>query len=135
MVLLENEGITEPIRKAFVVYLASHDRPIHELLDPTRKDIRSVFENEFAGMTVKEVEYEDLVVARETLIETVNKQLTDDEKTFLITLKEGKPEWGALGIEGIDRLPAVQWKLLNIRKIGAKKRAESLEKLKRILGL
>ena len=31
--LMENEGITDEIRKAFVVYLAGHDRPINELID------------------------------------------------------------------------------------------------------
>jgi len=40
----------------------------------------------------------------------------------------------ALGIEGIEKLPAIQWKLANIRKISAKKRAELLDKLKRTLG-
>ncbi len=135
MVLLENEGITDAIRKAFVVYLASHDRPINELLDPTRKDIRRVYESEFVGMTAEEIEYEDLIVARETLIETLKKELTDAEKAFLISLKEGQPEWSAIGVEGIEKFPAIQWKLMNIRKIGEKKRVESLEKLMRILGL
>jgi hypothetical protein len=49
---LDYEGITKDIRKAFVVYLASHDRPMHELLDPKPKNVRSIYENEFAGMTV-----------------------------------------------------------------------------------
>lgn len=40
-----------------------------------------------------------------------------------------------MGIEGIDKLPAIQCKLPNTRKLGAKKRAEFLEKLKRTLGL
>lgn len=71
MVLLANEGITDEIRKAFVVYLASHDRPISELLDPTRKDIRRIYESEFAGMTVEEVKYEALITAREALIGTL----------------------------------------------------------------
>jgi predicted nucleotidyltransferase component of viral defense system len=63
--LLQNEGITDKIRKAFVVYLASHDRPMHELLDPKPKNIRRIYENEFAGMTVDPVSYEDLIMARE----------------------------------------------------------------------
>lgn len=134
-VLLENEGITDEIRKAFIVYLVSHDRPISELLDPARKDFRRIYENEFAGMTVEEVEYDDLIAARETLIETLNKELTDAEKEFLVSLKEGQPMWGALGIKGIDKLPAIQWKLMNIQKMNKKKHAESLEKLKRKLGL
>ena len=51
--LLENEGLTDEIRRAFVVYLASHDRPMHELLKPKWKDIKAVFEKEFKGMTLE----------------------------------------------------------------------------------
>ena len=134
-VLLEHEGVTDEIRRAFVVYLASHDRPIRELLDPTRKDMRQVYESEFAGMTIDEIAYEDLIVAREALIETVKVELTENEKAFLISLKEGQPKWNLMGIEGIEKLPAVQWKLKNIQKMSGKKRAESLEKLKRVLGV
>ncbi len=134
-ILLKHEGITDEIRKAFVVYLASHDRPMHELLNPTRKDTRRIYESEFAGMTVEEMAYEDLVAARETVIETLRKRLTDDEKTFLGSLKAGQPNWGVMGIEGIEKLPALQWKLMNIRKMSAKKRAELLDKLKETLGL
>jgi predicted nucleotidyltransferase component of viral defense system len=134
-VLLENEGITDEIRKAFVVYLASHDRPINELIDPTRKDFRQIYESEFAGMTVEEVEYDDLIAVRETLIDTLKKELTNEEKAFLVSLKEGQPRWNLMGLEGIEKLPAIQWKLMNIQKINKKKHAESLEKLKRKLGL
>ena len=133
-VLLKHEGITDEIRKAFVVYLASHDRPIHELLDPTRKDVRRIYDNEFAGMPIEELAYEELIVAREAVIETLKKELTDDERTFLVSVKSGQPNWGVMGIEGIEKLPAIQWKLMNIRKISVKKRAELLDKLKRTLG-
>lgn len=40
-----------------------------------------------------------------------------------------------IGIDGIEKLPAVQWKLTNIKKIPAKKQKELLEKLRRVLGL
>jgi len=40
--LFQEEGITNDIRRAFVVYLASHDRPMSELLNPTRKDLKHV---------------------------------------------------------------------------------------------
>jgi hypothetical protein len=85
-------------------------------------------------MAVDEIAYEDLLAAREALIETVKHALTDDEKAFLISLKEGYPKWTLMGIEGIQQLPAVQWKVKNIRNMSEKKRAESLEKLKRVLG-
>jgi predicted nucleotidyltransferase component of viral defense system len=132
-ILLRNEGITDEIRKAFVVYLASHDRPIHELLDPTRKDVRRIYENEFAGMSIEELAYEDLIVAREKAIETLGKKLTDNEKAFLVSLKSGQPNWDLMAMKGIQTLPAIQWKLANILKLGDKNRAELLEKLKRTL--
>jgi predicted nucleotidyltransferase component of viral defense system len=131
--LLDNEGITDEIRKAFVVYLASHDRPMHELLDPKPKNVRRIFENEFAGMTVDEVTYDELISARATLVEQLRRDLTDNERQFLLSIKAGQPKWNFIGIEAAANLPAIQWKLLNVNKLGAKKRKELLEKLKRVL--
>jgi len=133
-ILLDNEGITDQIRKAFVVYLASHDRPIHELLDPKRKDVKRIYEQEFAGMPIEEIAYRDLMAARETLVAMLRKELTDDEKAFLISIKSGDPNWTAMKIRGIEKLPAIQWKVANVRKMSAKKRGELLEKLKKTLG-
>lgn len=133
--LLNNEGVTDEIRTAFVVYLASHDRPMHELLDPKPKNVRRIFENEFAGMTVEEVTYDDLIRARQTLIDTLRKELTAGEREFLISLKAGQPKWRAIGIDGVEQLPAVQWKLMNVQKMGERKQKELLEKLKRVLDL
>jgi len=99
--------MSDPGPKAFVVYLASHDRPMHELLDPKLKNIRRIYDNEFAGMTVDAVAYEDLIAARDTLIETLRKELTRGEREFLVSLKAGQPKWNSIGIEGIENLPAV----------------------------
>ncbi len=128
--LLDNEGITEQIRKGFLVYLISHDRPIHELLNPVLKEFKIVYDSEFQGMTSDEVSYDDLVQARSMLVDIIKKILTKDEKNFLVSLKKGEPNWNLLGIDGADRLPAVQWKLINIRKMGEEKRSEFLKKLK-----
>ena len=35
--LFQAEGITDEIRRAFVIFLASHDRPMSELLNPNRQ--------------------------------------------------------------------------------------------------
>ena len=40
MQLFAHEGITPGIRHAFVIYLASHNRPVHEVLFPAPRDIR-----------------------------------------------------------------------------------------------
>ncbi|MBI2071034.1 MAG: nucleotidyl transferase AbiEii/AbiGii toxin family protein [Elusimicrobia bacterium] len=129
-ILMDHEGITPEIQKAFVVYLSSHDRPMHEVIDPTRKDVRSIFENEFLEMTDERVTYEELVEIRENLVAHLKARLTDAERRFLISLKEGNPEWNFLGLEGIERLPAIQWKLQNIKKMDAAKHRESIAKLK-----
>jgi len=134
-ILLENEGITDRIRKAFVVYLAGHDRPIHELIEPTRQDVRAIFERDFVGMTMTAVKYQDLLDARETLVSEIQKGLTCEERRFLLSLKEGKPEWKLLGLAGIEKLPAIQWKLLNIRKMDKRKNAQMIGKLRRVLDL
>jgi hypothetical protein len=107
MVMLDNEGLPERTRKAFVVYLASHDRPMHELLSPSKKDIRRVFETDFAGMTRVPAVYDDLIRARDILIETIRRDLTVPERQFLISLKAGEPEWPRLGVVGVERLPAI----------------------------
>lgn len=134
-ILLEHEGITDGIRKAFIVYLASHDRPMNELLDPVRKDIRQAYESTFVGMATGSVDLEELLVAREAMINALHQGITQDEKEFLISLKEGTPKWSLLALEGIDKLPAVQWKLQNIKKLGEAKHSEALEKLKAKLGV
>ena len=128
--LLDNEGITEQIRKGFLVYLISHDRPMHESLNPIMKEFKDVYESEFQGMTQEEVSYDELVEVRSTLVSNIRQILTPDEKNFLLSFKNGEPDWKLLGIDGIENLPAVQWKLINIRKMDKAKRAEFLEKVK-----
>ncbi len=133
--LMENEGITDNIRKAFVVYLAGHDRSIHELIDPTRKDIKKLYENDFVDMAEKEVSLEELLEAREKYIFLLKKDLSDNERYFLLSLKQGEPNWDLLGIPGIEKLPALQWKLLNIQKISKEKHQALIEKLRSVLKL
>lgn len=44
MELFAHGGITPEIRRAFVVYIASHNRTLHEILFPVPKNIRLVYE-------------------------------------------------------------------------------------------
>ncbi len=133
MILLNNEGITEEIRKAFVIYLASHSRPMNELLSPNLKDIRDVYRRDFVGMTIEPVDLDSLILARERLLSIIKIELTEQEKSFLISMKEGAPEWNLIGVKGIDKLPGLQWKLSNIKKMSEDKRQQALIKLKESL--
>jgi hypothetical protein len=94
-----------------------------------------MFANQFLGMTEKEVTYEDLEAYRAQRIKTINANLTDEDKTFLLSIKKGAPRWDLLGLPGIEALPGIQWKLRNIAKISPAKHIEMLKKLERILSL
>jgi predicted nucleotidyltransferase component of viral defense system len=115
--LLRNEGVSLRTRKAFLVYVISHPRPIIEILNPGFNDIRDVFEKEFKEMATENLSYEELCATRETLVSTLIKEVTHEEKLFLLSVKEGAPKWNLLGLEGVENLPAVKWKLLNIGKM------------------
>lgn len=131
--LFENEGITDEMRKAFIVYLISHNRPIAELLSPNLSDIKDIYEKEFVGMTTEMVSLEELVAVRERLVIDINKSLTNHEKQFLISFKSLEPNWDLLGIQDIKNFPAVKWKLLNLEKMESVKREDAISKLKKIL--
>lgn len=131
--LTESEGITVGIVKAFVFYLISHDRPIVELLNPGLKDMSQSFENEFAGMTTDEVKLEELISVRGDLISKIKTSLSDEQKKFILSFKNKRPEWKLSGIDGIENYPSVKWKLMNLEKMEEKQHAAAYEKLKEYL--
>lgn len=133
--LLDNEGITNAIRKSFIVHLISHDRPMAELLNPNYQDIRKVFENEFDGMAFIDISLQELDEARDKLILEIRKGMTDKEKQFILSVKKGAPVWKLINLKDVDRLPAVQWKLLNISKMDRKKLKAAIDKLEYCLSL
>jgi len=131
--LFDNEGLTDKIRKAFIVYLISHGRPMIELLNPGLKDIKADFENDFAGMTAEPVNLDDLINTRLELIKRIKESLTKDEVKFILSVKNKEPEWGLLELEGIGNLPGVKYKLMNLNKMEPKKHKLAYEKLKKYL--
>lgn len=127
MQLFAYEGITPGIRRAFAVYLASSNRPVHEVLFPPLRDIRHDFEHNFQGMTVEPVSLESLLAARERLVHEVQRGLDESERRFLLSLVAGVPEWALLDVPHLEHLPGVRWKLHNLaqlRKTSPKKFAE-----------
>lgn len=136
MQLFAHEGNTAGIRRAFVVYLASHNRPVHDVLFPSLRDIRREFEHNFIGMTAKPVELDALLAAREQMMRELQQGLTDEERRFLLSLVTAEPEWALLDIPHVEKLPGVRWKLQNLerlRKANARKFAAQSEELARRL--
>jgi predicted nucleotidyltransferase component of viral defense system len=132
MQLFAHEGITPGIRRAFVVYLASSNRPIHEVLFTPLRDIRHDYEHNFQGMTAEPVPLDALLAARERMMREIREGLDDDERRFLLSLVAGAPDWSLLGIEHLEYLPGLRWKLQNLaqlKKANPKKFAEQSEAL------
>jgi predicted nucleotidyltransferase component of viral defense system len=131
--LLENEGLTDALRKTFVVYLACDARPMNELLNPNNLDITALYTREFQEMTTYPVSLQELVEARETLVTTLLHSFTESEKKFLLSVKLGEPEYSLLPFENLEELPALKWKLINVKKMEKKKHSLMVDKLKAAL--
>jgi len=121
--LLANEGISEPLRRAFLVYLLSHNRPLFEVLSPRKKSLETEFRRVFLGMTPEPVSLKALTDARETLINLAVRQMPDPHRRFLLFFEQGKPDWNLLALPGATELPAVRWRQENVGKLSSTQRA------------
>jgi predicted nucleotidyltransferase component of viral defense system len=120
MQLFAHEGITPGIRRAFVVYLASHNRPVHEVLFPSLRDVSQDYERNFQGMTAEPVELTTLLAARERMVQELQNGLDANERSFLLSLVAARPEWPLLGIAHAEHLPGIRWKLRNLVELQRK---------------
>lgn len=120
MQLFEEEGITPGIRRAFVAYLACHNRPIHEVLFPAMRDIRQDYERTFKGMTAETVELDALLAVRARLAEELPRALDESERAFLLSLVHNSPRWDLLEIAHLQELPGIRWKLRNLELLAVK---------------
>ncbi|WP_220791308.1 nucleotidyl transferase AbiEii/AbiGii toxin family protein [Gluconacetobacter tumulicola] len=131
--LLANEGVDDALRRAFLVYLISHNRPMAEVLAPTRKPLREEFERGFVGMTEEPVTLTELENAREAIIAEMVAAMPDEHRRFLVSFKRGEPDWELLGIPEAQHLPAVMWKQRNLAKLSDTKRIELADALEWVL--
>lgn len=122
--LYENEGITDDLFKAFLIYLVSHNRPPHELLDPNLLDLNALYVGEFQGMTVEPVPLASLLDIRAKLIADIQKRTREDAPAaFLRSFFAGDPDWSRVVLPiDASRLPAVQWKQQNLGRLQAEQR-------------
>jgi hypothetical protein len=97
--------------------------------------MRDIFEKEFKGMIAENVTCENLDTTRDDLVSMLRSKLTTEERRFIVSVKEGNPRWELLAFEGIENLPAVKWKLLNIGKMHPLKHQKSVHKLRDYLGV
>lgn len=131
--LLANEGIDDALRRAFVVYLLSHNRPMFEVLSGRPKDIARIYSRGFLGMTERAVTLDELIAARETLKARIVGEMPPEHREFLISFEQGTPDWRRLGLTGVQDLPAILWRQRNLDSLDEGKRAKLVEGLKRVL--
>jgi predicted nucleotidyltransferase component of viral defense system len=131
--LLQHEGITERLKNAFMVYLMGHNRPMAELLAPTYQDIAPLYRTEFEGMAFEPVGLEQLQDTLPKLVTQIHKALNDDDRHFLLDLKEGNADWKKFPLPEVQSLPAIQWKLSNLERMTMDKRRTAARKLEKVL--
>ena len=115
--LYDNEGLTDELFRTFLVYAACSNRPMHELLAPNERDIAEDFAREFAGMTVEPVDIDTLLSARKRLIGDMQSRLNGPAADFLNGLQAGEPDFTVIGLPQAAELPAIKWKILNLKKL------------------
>lgn len=133
--LLANEGIDDELRRAFIVYLLSHNRPMSEVLAPTRKDISQEFERGFLAMTELPVTLNELLDAREQIIEDIVGNMPLLHKEFLVSFEAREPDWSLLGVPNVEQLPAVRWRMENLASLTSEHHAALLDGLRKVLVL
>ena len=86
-----------------------------------------------SGTTEVPVKLEDLLQTREELIAEVVGRMPDAHRRFLLSFKQGEPDWSLLDVPHAKTLPAVRWKLENLSRMDAQQRAESIARLEEVL--
>lgn len=103
------------------------------MLAPHLLDQRIAFENQFEGMASVDFTYEDYERTRLELIEIIKRELTDEDKHFLLSFKSLSPDWS---IYPFSEFPGVKWKLFNLdklKKANIEKHTQLFNKLKEVL--
>lgn len=134
--LFQESAYNEDIKNGFIQALVSHMRTMQEVLQPHLLDQRHVFESQFDGMSEIPFTYEDFEKTREGLINTVDSSLSERDRSFLLSFKRGDPDWKLFPLPGLNEMPAVQWKLLNLQNLinsNPGKHKELLSKLEILL--
>jgi predicted nucleotidyltransferase component of viral defense system len=133
--LLAHEGIDGDLRRAFIVYLLSHDRPMFEVLKAVPKDIAPEFLRGFHGMTDAPVTLDDLVAARSHLVAGIVGEMPPAHRRFLVSFERGRPDWSLLDVPNAGELPAVRWRQQNLDSLDKTRRAALVDSLKDVLGV
>ena len=131
--LLQNEGITEKLRAAFIVYLIGHNHSPNKLLSAKCRDINHEYQHNFRGMTEYEVPIDALTAAHAGLIDDLVANMPKAHKEFLLSFYRREPDWAVLGLDGVQKLPAITWREQKLDNAGQETREEIVSNLEQVL--
>lgn len=63
------------------------------------------------------------------MVQDLLRALTDQHRTFLLSLVQNQARWECTPFPHLQELPAIRWKLQNLAKLKGAKRAEQVERL------
>jgi predicted nucleotidyltransferase component of viral defense system len=122
--MLKTEGFSADVRKGFVYCLLGSDRPMNEVLKPNFQDQRQTMEKHFRGMSTEEFTYDDYEAVRETLVTEVNNGLTEEDRKFIMSVKNLVPDWSG---NDYSNYPSIKWKIFNLNKLRSSNREKHIE--------
>ena len=82
-------------------------------------------------MTYEPISLQGLEKILFQLVQKVHGALTDSDRRFLVSFKKGATKWPVFAIPEAERLPAIQWKILNLNRMDGLKRQKAIAKLKK----
>ena len=112
--LYESGGLSDGMVECFVIYLAGHNRPAHEVLFGRDKDIAAEYRRAFVAMREVECSLDTLLAARARMRQELPRQLSSEHRRFLSGLVRGEPDWSLVRCQHAAELPALRWKLANL---------------------
>lgn len=114
--LIERDGINEELVKGFIAMLLSHDKPLHETLNPNIKNQTEIFEKQFQGMTNKKFSYIEHEQTLNNLINIIKEKMLPYTQPLLnfVSLKGNLSDFK---INNLEKLPAIKWKIKNLQKL------------------
>lgn len=122
--MYESHGLTQEILDCFVVYLAGHNRPVHEVFFSNPQPMEETFKNEFVGMTSEPIDLNTLLTTQQRLMDELPQALTQNHRNFLLSLVNATPNWSLLPFDHLQDMPAIKWKLRNLSNLKSKNPAK-----------
>ena len=114
--LIEKDEINEELIKGFIAMLLSHDKPLHETLNPNIKNQTEIFEKQFQGMTNKKFSYIEHEQTLNNLINIIKEKILP-YKQPLLDFVSLKVDLSDFKINNLEKLPALKWKIKNLQKL------------------